>query len=431
MFYRLLRILDFTSIVIAVLVLATGSTPRLTGQTDRVRAFTRGIEFDYPTWVWDASWIKIEQNSIGLPHLFDRETNKQIVFEYLRTTQRLMQIESQMERVFADPAVKDKDSTSAFLRSQRDELLERQQLLAPLAEAVFQSQITQALADLNLTTAGQPIPPALYHTTPAPLALIVSPRGVIQQSANISLLPTLALDDQIALENRVAESLDVSTLTVPIGGVGVYPTMVTETINLPWLLDTIGHEWTHNYLNWHPLGLNYSTTPELRTMNETTASIAGNEIGTYVIQKYYPELAISPADENDSTRRANWVAPGFPPLPSSGFNDAPPFDFNKEMHTTRVHADELLAQGKIQEAEDYMEARRQFFWQNGYLIRKLNQAYFAFYGAYADTPGGAAGEDPVGPAVRKLREQSASLADFVNAIASMTSFDQLKQATGK
>lgn len=429
MFYRLLRILDFTSIVIAVLVLATGSTPRLTGQTDRVRAFTRGIEFDYPTWVWDASWIKIEQNSIGLPHLFDRETNKQIVFEYLRTTQRLMQIESQMERVFADPAVKDKDSTSAFLRSQRDELLERQQLLAPLAEAVFQSQIMQALADLNLTTAGQPIPPALYHTTPAPLALIVSPRGVIQQSANISLLPTLSLDDQIALENRVAESLDVSTLTVPIGGVGVYPTMVTETINLPWLLDTIGHEWTHNYLNWHPLGLNYSTTPELRTMNETTASIAGNEIGTYVIQKYYPELAISPADENDSTRRANWSAFGFNSLPSSGFNDAPPFDFNKEMHTTRVHADELLAQGKIQEAEDYMEARRQFFWQNGYLIRKLNQAYFAFYGAYADTPGGAAGEDPVGPAVRKLREQSASLADFINTIASMTSFDQLKEAT--
>lgn len=429
MFYRLLRILDFTSIVIAVLVLATGSTPRLTGQTDRVRAFTRGIEFDYPTWVWDATWIKIEQNAIGLPHLFDRETNKQIVFEYLRTTQRLMQIESQMERVFTDPAVKDKDSTSAFLRSQRDELLERQQLLAPLAEAVFQSQITQALADLNLTTAGQPIPPALYHTTPAPLALIVSPRGVIQQSANISLLPTLALDDQMALENRVAESLDVSTLTVPIGGVGVYPTMVTETINLPWLLDTIGHEWTHNYLNWHPLGLNYSTTPELRTMNETTASIAGNEIGTYVIQKYYPELAISPADENDSTRRANWSAFGFNSLPSSGFNDAPPFDFNKEMHTTRVHADELLAQGKIQEAEDYMEARRQFFWQNGYLIRKLNQAYFAFYGAYADTPGGAAGEDPVGPAVRKLREQSASLADFINTIASMTSFDQLKEAT--
>ena len=42
-----------------------------------------------------------------------------------------------------------------------------------------------------------------------------------------------------------------------------------------------------------------------------------------------------------------------------------------------------------------MEARREIFWQNGYAIRKLNQAYFAFYGAYADIPGGPAGEDPV------------------------------------
>jgi hypothetical protein len=62
------------------------------------------------------------------------------------------------------------------------------------------------------------------------------------------------------------------------------------------------------------------------------------------------------------------------------------------------------------------------------LLRKLNQAYFAFHGAYADAPGGAAGEDPVGPAVRTLREQSASLADFINRISWMTSFEQLQQA---
>ncbi len=98
------------------------------------------------------------------------------------------------------------------------------------------------------------------------------------------------------------------------------------------------------------------------------------------------------------------------------------------MHTTRVTADAMLAEGKIEEAEAYMEARREIFWQNGYAIRKLNQAYFAFYGAYADVPGGAAGEDPVGPAVRELRAQSASLSDFVNRIAGMTSFEELQAA---
>jgi hypothetical protein len=98
------------------------------------------------------------------------------------------------------------------------------------------------------------------------------------------------------------------------------------------------------------------------------------------------------------------------------------------MHLTRITVDALLAEDRIEEAEAYMVGRQQFFLRNGYLLRKLNQAYFAFYGAYADVPGGAAGEDPVGPAVRALREQSKSLADFVNRIAWMNSFADLQEA---
>jgi hypothetical protein len=95
------------------------------------------------------------------------------------------------------------------------------------------------------------------------------------------------------------------------------------------------------------------------------------------------------------------------------------------MYQTRIQVDELLAEGKIDEAETYMEARRQVFWENGYLIRKLNQAYFAFHGAYADQPVGSAGEDPVGAAVRDLRARSASLIEFVKAVEKVKSFEQL------
>ncbi len=413
--------MDFLAVGLVMLLAVTGDLPRFTGQTDRVRLYTREIEFDYPNWVWDATWTKIEQNSLALPHVFDRGSNKQIVFAYLRTTQQLMETEYYLESVIADPAITDKETASAQLRANRDQLLERQSALAPLAEATLQSQISEAVAELDLTTAGQPLPPVLYHTSPTPLALIVSRRNVIEQIANISVLPTLTLDQQIELENNVARSLDVSTLTVPIGGVGVYPTMVTETTDLRWTLETIAHEWTHNYLNVRPLGINYSATPELRTMNETTASIAGSEVGTLVLEKYYPEFLAS---------NPNFGLAAFPqaPLPLDGQEDSPPFDFRAEMHETRVTADELLAQGKIEEAEAYMEERRQVFWQNGYLLRKINQAYFAFHGAYADVPGGAAGEDPVGPAVRALREQSDSLADFINTIAQMTSFEELQEA---
>jgi hypothetical protein len=423
MLYRIFHLVDFLALAFAISIAATGDAPRLTGTSDRVRTFTREIEFDYPNWVWDAAWIKLEQGTIALPHLFDRATNKQIVIEYLRTTRNLMQAEQEIEQIFADPAITDKESTSAHVRAQRDKLIDRQASLAPLAEATLQSQITEALADFDLTTTGQPIPPVLYHTSSTPLALIVSERSIIQQIANISVLPTLTLDDQIKLEDKVAGSLNVSTLVVPIGGVGVYPTMVTETTDLRWMLETIAHEWIHNYLSLRPLGINYGTTSELRTMNETTASLAGNEIGTFVVERHYPELLASGSAPN-----MNAVSFGEVAGPSNQIDNPPAFDFRAEMHETRVTADMMLAEGKIEEAEVYMEQRRQFLWENGYLLRKLNQAYFAFHGAYADSPGGAAGEDPVGPAVRALREQSASLADFVNTIAWMTSFEQLQQA---
>ncbi|NWG07284.1 MAG: hypothetical protein HXY35_11445 [Chloroflexi bacterium] len=384
MFLRFLRFLDFFAVVLVVLLGVKSDAPRLNSDNDRTRTFTRQIEFDYPNWVWTAAWIKIEQGSIGAPYAFTRETNKEIVFEYLRATLNVMNVENRIEQIYADPAVTNKESATEFLRQQLNEFTARQTELAPFAESVLQSQLSEALAELGLTAAGQPIPQVLYHTSPTPRALVVSPRDRIVQIANISILPTLTLDEEIKLENEVAQSLDVSTLVVGIGGVGVYPTMVMETTDLRWMLDTIAHEWTHNYLNLRPLGLNYSTTPELRTMNETTANISGNEVGMYVIKKYYPEML-------GSSPNRGLISFDPPFLPSNGLDDPPPFDFRAEMHETRVTADELLAAGKIDEAEAYMEQRRQFFWQNGYLLRKLNQAYFAFHGAYADVPGGAAG----------------------------------------
>src|SRR3989304_1157988 len=98
------------------------------------------------------------------------------------------------------------------------------------------------------------------------------------------------------------------------------------------------------------------------------------------------------------------------------------------MHATRVMVDALLAEGRVEEAEAYMETQRQMFWDNGYPIRRLNQAYFAFYGAYADEPGGPAGEDPVGEAVRDLWACSPSPSAFLRRMAWMNEFADLQAA---
>jgi hypothetical protein len=417
---RLIRTIDLIIYLLLTIVLLPASNPIAGEPVERARAFTRPIEFDYVSWSTQAALLKLQSSFSGLPGYLTHEDRKQAVMQHLFMTERVLRAEDELNRIYADPAIPDKEAASAFLRAQLDEMYQRQEQLTPLAEATLQVQVGAMLAEQGLTSGGQPVPPVLYHTSAVPMGLIVSSRNRIQQLTNISVQPNLTVDEQAKLEEQVDARLDVSSLIVPIGGVGVYPTMVMRTTALSWQLDTIAHEWTHNYLTLRPLGFLYDTTPELRTMNETTASIVGGEIGLLVMQRYYPELvgAYNPPLQLASVKPAS-------PNPDG---DTPPFDFRAEMHTTRVTVDALLAEGKIEEAETYMEARREIFWQNGYTIRKLNQAYFAFYGAYADVPGGAAGEDPVGPAVRALREQSASLADFIDRISWMTSFEELQSA---
>ncbi len=413
-YIRLLRGVEIGLYAIFFAGLLGGSSLLVTTEpSEAARRYTRSVEFDYVSWTLEAFGVKLDQVVLDTPFYFNESARHQIVVDYLHMMDIILSDENQLNLMYTDPQVHDPVAASANLRIQLDRLYAHQRQLAPLAEAVLQEQISATLANLGLTTGGQPLPPVLFHISPLPYNLIISPRDKIQQDAAISLAPDLSVEKQVTLESQVDSGLNVSSLVVPVGGIGSYPTMVMRTTALDWLSDTIAHEWTHNWLTLQPLGLNYSTSPELHTMNETTADISGHEIGVLVLKRYYPELAaaydLQTISQPLSPTRAD-------------------FNFNTEMHTTRVHVDELLAQDKITEAETYMEQRRQFFWQNGYAIRKLNQAYFAFYGAYADIPGGAAGEDPVGPAVRALREQSATLTEFLKTIARMDSFQQLQAA---
>jgi hypothetical protein len=386
-------------------------------QLERIRAFSRALEFDYVGWTLNAFGTKLGQASLDATDTLSPEEQRQIVLDYLDLVTRIDQVEGHLNDIYADPEVKNPDMASRLVRVQLSELEVQREHLGPIAESILQTQISETVAKLGLTIGGQPLPPVLYHSTSLPTALIVSPRDEIMQEHNISLEPNISVDERTILEDRVDKTLDVSSLIVDVGGIGVYPTMVAETSNLNYLTEVVAHEWVHNFLTLRPLGLNYYSSPELRTMNETAAGIAGVEIGRAVMERYYPDLLPPPAPALEEEE------PGEPP-------ESPAFDFRDEMRQTRVTVDQLLAEGKIEQAEEYMEARRNDFWDNGYRLRKLNQAYFAFYGAYADQPGGAAGEDPVGEAVRRLFSESPSLAAFLKRIAWMTSIEDLFESTG-
>ncbi len=288
--------------------------------------------------------------------------------------------------------------------------------LRPRVEASIQRQIGAALDQAGLAhgIAGGDLlfPPVLFRFESPPYLLVVSPRDRIEQTATVLLRPDMTLAEAEQLEDTVTKQ-GYSALVTGIGGLGVYPSVVPESSDAQWTLRTVAHEWAHQFLAFRPLGWRYAFGAEadnrMVAVNETTADILGREIGDRVYQQYY-------------SKAADGISP-----PSSPSGD----DFRKSMRAIRTRVDALLAQGKVDEAESYMESARQQLARQGYLIRKLNQAYFAFYGSYSDelSLGGAQG-DEVGALLHQLRDRSSSLGDFLWRASSIGSYDDLRRLAG-
>lgn len=399
------------------LILGGSSIPPA-GHETQVRAFTRPIEFEFGFWTFEALLAKFSGWGLSLEHYLPPQKQTELVLAYVDQLQLVNSINAEILTIYTNPNISSPDVASQPLRQALQVESKRLSTLTALAEGILQNQLMSIIEENGLGFLGQALPPSLFRISDIPQSLIISPRTEIFREMDISLQPGLNLDFIEQLEDAIFTKLDRSALVVPIGGIGTYPTMVMQSTDLMWLTDTIAHEWVHNYLSLRPLGINYFTSGELRTINETTASLAGTELGWLLMEKYYPDY-IPPNLVHPRLRITPAPITVEPPDPHV-------FNFQLEMRQTRVETDRLLAEGDVIGAEAYMEARRQYFWRNGYQIRKINQAYFAFYGAYSDDPaGGAAGEDPVGLAVQALYAQSPHLADFLNTISWVTSFDGL------
>ena len=393
--------------------------------------------FDFVGWEAGTLEAKSTQMLLPAPDYVAEPSRKALVLDYMGLVQRIDQLQGEIEDLYADPQVTDPATASAAKRAELAQLREKQAAQQTTAESIVEEKISVILNEQGFAVGGQVIPPLKFRFTPLPQMLIISPRDEIYQKDAFPLAAGLTTDRAQELEAQVEKRFgDVSALVVPIGGLGIYPTMLLESTSLDWTIETAAHEWTHNWLELRPLGMNYDKSPETRTMNETTANIVGKEVGDLTLRRFFPELAPPPRPT---------PTPGPKPTPAPApTRDPNVFDFRAEMRSTRVEVDRLLtearaakqsgdkatADARIKEAEDYMRERRKVFAEHGYLIRKLNQAYFAFNGAYADEPG-AAGEDPVGPAVKRLRDRSPSLLAFLETIARLTSFDELKHALGE
>jgi hypothetical protein len=247
-------------------------------------------------------------------------------------------------------------------------------------------------------------PPVDFELTSPPRLLVRSPRDRIERVGDTLLKNDLSLSNIEEIEEDTTDE-DTVTVVVNIGGLAAYPAIIRDDRSYSSLVDTASHEWVHHYLAFYPLGQKWGDGGDSETLNETTANIAGREIANLVHARHPIELP------EDADGRA-------PPAPPATVN------FNEEMRALRLEVDRLLAEGKVEEAERTMEEKRQFLAENGIVIRKINQAYFAFYGTYADSPQSS---NPIGPKIERVWVLTQDVGVFLTLMREVEDAGELDQ----
>jgi hypothetical protein len=355
-------------------------------------------QYQYHLWRWEAETLTANMfTRLGIGPNPDAEAGEEAIRNYFRLTS---QLRAAMDADPVDGALVD---TLANERAIYENDVERY-IEKNIGEAIESAGLERGLPLFN--SARLTWPPVDFELTTPPRLLVRSPRDRIERAGDTLLKPGLTFSQIEGIEADTDDS-DTVSLVVSIGGLAAYPAIVTGDRTYDGLLETAAHEWVHHYLAFYPLGEQWGEGGDAETLNETTANIAGREIANLVRKEHPIELA---PGENGA------APPSETPVT---------VDFNKEMRALRLEVDALLAEGKVEEAEALMDAKRQYLEENGISIRKLNQAYFAFYGTYADGP---ASSNPVGPKIERVWELTGDVGVFLKVMREVTDVGDLDEA---
>ncbi len=376
----------------------------------RLNSIVKPYRFSIAKWEFETIAGEIKELSSSKGEKIEEGAG--LVAQYFSLVERIKTLNSEIELVKTGNG----DGDLGLLEAELTAIEEQKASLKDGVERVIRKQIKETLAQQGIfnpidTCIGLKVsfPPINFKLEKPPYLLVISPRDNIESMREIILRQDISLEEIEEIEAEVNQ-LGVSSLVVKLGGLGTaYPAFVTNDASLRFTVDTATEEWLHQYLVFKPLGFLYlldligvSRNYEIATINETLASMVSKEISLIIYEKYYP---LNGGDTHQTQAEES------------------EFDFNQEMRDIRRTVDKYLAQGKIEQAEEFMERKRQYLALKGYYIRKLNQAYFAFHGTYADRPTSIS---PIGLELKQLRSQSVSLRDFLNTVAAMTRHQELR-----
>jgi hypothetical protein len=270
------------------------------------------------------------------------------------------------------------------------------------AEEAVEAEISTLLAEMGFESRiGLIWPPVDIKFEKPPTLLVLSPRDKITLIGSVLLDPDLKGVERDRIETEILEQHNLVGLVDDLAGLATYPNIVSDLYTTRTIMRTAVHEWMHAYFFFKPLGKNLRKSETMFSINETTADIIGRELGDIVFERIGGDLTIS----------ASRYAPA---------EDINP-NFTRVMRETRQRTEELLNEGKIEEAEQYMREQQWFLRLRGYSLRKLNQAYFAFRGRYAESP---ASTSPLGDQLKELRSLLPSAAAFINEISEVGSHQE-------
>jgi len=341
--------------------------------------------------------LSFTSNTVLLPAQNMRDT---FLNDYFQLQSEIMELERDLVRMAANSSG---SAEIAILETMLQEMRFKRSSLSPKIESIIEQDIQKVVVDtgvgLRLARRNYTFPPVLFVFQKPPRLLVASPRDRIERLADGLLIPNMTPGEIEQVENRLSHYENLSTIVVNLGGIASYPSMVSEDSTLHRSLFVTTHEWAHQYLFFYPLGQAYFEGGIGQEINEAVADIIGYEIADLVYRSY-----------------------GYDPPPRKSPPLETGFDFNAEMRKTRLVAERMLDEGRIDEAEQYMEERRQKFVQAGYNIRKLNQAYFAFHGTYAFDP---ASVSPISDQLGELRSYYDTLGEFVIEAREIRTHEQL------
>lgn len=296
-----------------------------------------------------------------------------------------------------------------------DDLLSERDSLRDSVEEYLESAISAELVKLDLNVFGEFIwPPVDFRIDNPPSVLVISPRDRIARSETVLIKPDISVADMERIEQVLLDEFDYSAAIMRTGGLASYPNVIPSTRDLLPLLEVATHEWIHAYLIFHPLGRSFFSGGSMVELNETLANLVGDEIGGNV-------WATLTGNEPPARPAPALINPQDEPLQPEPKPEQ--FDFFRFMRDTRIRTDELLDTGEIEAAESWMESRRIELQENGFFIRKINQAFFAFNGSYGDSPSSVS---PTARQMWELRQQEEDAAGLLKALRGVSSYSEFE-----